>query len=195
MIRFFDIILSLLGLIFLAPILILVSIWILLDSNRGVFFSQVRVGKNGKEFHLLKFRSMRPDSEKAGQLTVGARDPRITNSGRFLRKFKLDELPQLINVLKGEMSLVGPRPEVPKYVAMYSPTERKVLNVRPGITDLASLQYFDENELLAKSKNPEQTYVQEIMPAKLQLNQAFIANPTLSAYFSVIFRTVNKIFS
>jgi lipopolysaccharide/colanic/teichoic acid biosynthesis glycosyltransferase len=195
MIRFFDIILSLLGLIFLAPILILVSIWILLDSNRGVFFSQVRVGKNGKEFHLLKFRSMRPDSEKAGQLTVGVRDPRITNSGRFLRKFKLDELPQLINVLKGEMSLVGPRPEVPKYVAMYSPTERKVLNVRPGITDLASLQYFDENELLAKSKNPEQTYVQEIMPAKLQLNQAFIANPTLSAYFSVIFRTVNKIFS
>jgi lipopolysaccharide/colanic/teichoic acid biosynthesis glycosyltransferase len=195
MIRFFDIILSLLGLIFLAPILILVSMWILLDSNRGVFFSQVRVGKNGKEFHLLKFRSMRPDSEKAGQLTVGARDPRITNSGRFLRKFKLDELPQLINVLKGEMSLVGPRPEVPKYVAMYSPTERKVLNVRPGITDLASLQYFDENELLAKSKNPEQTYVQEIMPAKLQLNQAFIANPTLSAYFSVIFRTVNKIFS
>lgn len=184
-----------LGLILLAPILIAVSIWILLDSKGGVFFRQVRVGKHGKEFHLLKFRSMRPDSEKAGQLTVGSRDPRITNSGQFLRKFKLDELPQLINVLKGEMSLVGPRPEVPKYVAMYSPIQRKVLDVRPGITDLASLEYFDENELLAKSENPEQTYIEEIMPAKLQLNQAFIANPSLSAYFSVIFRTIKKVFS
>lgn len=194
MIRFFDIILSLLGLILLAPILIAVSIWILLDSKGGVFFRQVRVGRNGKEFHLLKFRSMRPDSEKAGQLTVG-KDPRITKSGQFLRKYKLDELPQLFNVLKGEMSLVGPRPEVPKYVALYSSAQRKVLDVRPGITDLASLEYFDENELLAKSENPEQTYIEEIMPAKLQLNQAFITNPSLSAYFSVIFRTIKKVFS
>lgn len=171
----------------------LLAIWILLDSNGAVFFRQTRVGKNGKHFQLLKLRSMRIDAEKSGQLTVGARDPRITNSGLFIRKYKLDEMPQLINVLKGEMSLVGPRPEVPKYVALYNEKQLRVLNVKPGITDLASLAYFHENELLAASENPEQTYIDEIMPAKLELNLEYINNPSLAAYFSVVFKTILKI--
>jgi lipopolysaccharide/colanic/teichoic acid biosynthesis glycosyltransferase len=193
MTRFFDIFLSLIGLLFLSPILVLLAIWILLDSNGAVFFRQIRVGKNGKHFQLLKLRSMRIDAEKSGQLTVGARDPRITNSGLFIRKYKLDEMPQLINVLKGEMSLVGPRPEVPKYVALYNEKQLRVLNVKPGITDLASLAYFHENELLAASENPEQTYIDEVMPAKLELNLAYINNPSLAAYFSVVFKTIAKI--
>ncbi|MDP4763241.1 MAG: sugar transferase, partial [Salibacteraceae bacterium] len=154
MTRFFDIFLSLLGLLVLSPILALLAFWILLDSKGGVFFKQTRVGKHGKHFQLLKLRSMRIDAEKSGQLTVGARDPRITNSGLFIRKYKLDEMPQLINVLKGEMSLVGPRPEVPKYVALYNEKQLRILNVKPGITDVASLAYFHENELLAASENP-----------------------------------------
>lgn len=193
MTRFFDIFLSLIGLVLLSPILLLLAFWILFDSNGGVFFRQTRVGKHGKHFQLLKLRSMRIDAEKAGQLTVGSRDPRITNSGLFIRKYKLDELPQLINVLKGEMSLVGPRPEVPKYVAMYSEEQRRVLNVKPGITDAASLAYFHENELLAASENPEQTYIEEVMPAKLELNLAYINQPSTSAYFSVVFKTILKI--
>ncbi|MDP4663238.1 MAG: sugar transferase [Salibacteraceae bacterium] len=193
MTRFFDIFLSLLGLLVLSPILALLAFWILLDSKGGVFFKQTRVGKHGKHFQLLKLRSMRIDAEKSGQLTVGARDPRITNSGLFIRKYKLDEMPQLINVLKGEMSLVGPRPEVPKYVALYNEKQLRVLNVKPGITDLASLAYFHENELLAASENPEQTYIDEVMPAKLELNLAYINNPSLAAYFSVVFKTIAKI--
>ncbi|MDP4845396.1 MAG: sugar transferase [Salibacteraceae bacterium] len=193
MTRFFDIFLSLLGLLVLSPILALLAFWILLDSKGGVFFKQTRVGKHGKHFQLLKLRSMRIDAEKSGQLTVGARDPRITNSGLFIRKYKLDEMPQLINVLKGEMSLVGPRPEVPKYVALYNEKQLRILNVKPGITDVASLAYFHENELLAASENPEQTYIDEVMPAKLELNLAYINNPSLAAYFSVVFKTIAKI--
>jgi lipopolysaccharide/colanic/teichoic acid biosynthesis glycosyltransferase len=136
---------------------------------------------------------MRPMSESAGQLTVGMRDPRITRVGAFLRKYKLDELPQLINVLKGEMSLVGPRPEVPKYVELYSNEQLNVLSVRPGVTDEASLKYFDENRLLAESDNPEQTYIHEIMPEKLELNMNFVIDPTLRKYFAIIFRTLLKI--
>ncbi|MDP4934330.1 MAG: sugar transferase [Salibacteraceae bacterium] len=193
MTRFFDIFLSLLGLLVLSPRLALLAFWILLDSKGGVFFKQTRVGKHGKHFQLLKLRSMRIDAEKSGQLTVGARDPRITNSGLFIRKYKLDEMPQLINVLKGEMSLVGPRPEVPKYVALYNEKQLRILNVKPGITDVASLAYFHENELLAASENPEQTYIDEVMPAKLELNLAYINNPSLAAYFSVVFKTIAKI--
>jgi lipopolysaccharide/colanic/teichoic acid biosynthesis glycosyltransferase len=190
MLRIFDFFFSLLGLIILSPLFILLTIWIKLDSKGPVFYSQKRVGYLGKEFKLFKFRSMRPDSDKLGLLTVGGRDPRVTKSGYFIRKYKLDELPQLINVLFGEMSLVGPRPEVKKYVDLYTEEQLKVLNVRPGITDEASIAYKNENELLAKSKNPEKTYIEEIMPAKLELNKAFIQSPTFINYFRTIFNTI-----
>lgn len=190
MLRIFDFVFSFLGLVVLFPIFILLAIWIKFDSKGTVFYSQSRVGFKGKEFRLFKFRSMRPDSDKLGLLTVGGRDPRVTNSGYFIRKYKLDELPQLINVLVGQMSLVGPRPEVKKYVDLYSQEQLKVLNVRPGITDEASIAYKNENELLAKSSNPELTYIEEIMPAKLELNKAFINSPTIYNYFRIIFKTI-----
>jgi lipopolysaccharide/colanic/teichoic acid biosynthesis glycosyltransferase len=190
MLRFFDFFFSLLGLIILSPLFILLAIWIKIDSKGPVFYSQMRVGYLGKEFKLFKFRSMRPDSDKLGLLTVGGSDPRVTNSGYFIRIYKLDELPQLINVLVGQMSLVGPRPEVKKYVDLYSQEQLKVLNVRPGITDEASIAYKNENELLSKSSNPELTYIVEIMPAKLELNKAFINSPTIVNYFRIIFKTI-----
>jgi lipopolysaccharide/colanic/teichoic acid biosynthesis glycosyltransferase len=166
---------------------------IVLESKGGVFYRQARIGKNGVSFYLLKFRSMRTDADKLGKLTVGMRDPRITKIGFFIRKFKLDEFPQFFNVLKGEMSIVGPRPDVQEYVDLYSEEERKVLNVRPGITDYASLEYFEESDLLAKSSNPEKTYIEEIMPAKLKLNQKYIANPTLWVDLKIIFLTAKRI--
>jgi lipopolysaccharide/colanic/teichoic acid biosynthesis glycosyltransferase len=138
---------------------------------------------------------MRPMSESAGQLTVGANDMRITNAGKTLRKFKLDELPQLFNVLIGDMSLVGPRPEVPKYVAMYTPEQRRVLSIRPGITDHASLLYFEENELLAQSEDPEKTYITEIMPAKLALNLQYLNSNSFRGDITIILRTVQRMFS
>lgn len=136
---------------------------------------------------------MKPDSDKKGLLTVGGRDPRVTGIGYFLRKYKLDELPQLINVLVGEMSLVGPRPEVRKYVDMYSPEQLRVLDVQPGITDYASIEYSNENELLAKSSDPEKTYIEEIMPAKLKLNMKYIEEKSLGTDLKIIFRTIGKI--
>ena len=151
------------------------------------------MGKNGKDFLLWKFRTMKPDSDKKGLLTVGGRDPRVTGIGYFLRKYKLDELPQLFNVLSGEMSLVGPRPEVRKYVEMYSPEQLKVLEVKPGITDYASIEYSKENELLAKSSDPEKTYIEEIMPAKLKLNMKYIEEKSFWTDLKIIFRTVGKI--
>jgi lipopolysaccharide/colanic/teichoic acid biosynthesis glycosyltransferase len=190
MLRFLDVFFSLLGLLVLSPFFIFIAIWIKIDSKGAVFYTQKRVGLGGEEFNLIKFRSMRPDSDKLGLLTVGGRDPRVTKSGYFIRKYKLDELPQLINVLVGEMSLVGPRPEVKKYVDMYTVEQLKVLNVRPGITDEASIAYKNENELLAKSSNPELTYLEEIMPAKLELNKAFINSPTIINYFRIIFKTI-----
>lgn len=192
--RLFDILMSLIGLIILLPFFFLLSVWIMLDSPGGVFYRQKRVGKNNVDFLLWKFRSMRPDSDKKGLLTVGGRDPRITRSGYFIRKYKIDELPQLINVLTGDMSLVGPRPEVRKYVDLYSKEQLKVLDVRPGITDLASLNYFEESELLAKSLDPEKTYVEEIMPAKLKLNLLYIDKANLSTDLKMIFSTVARIF-
>lgn len=195
MIRLFDIIFSFLGLIILLPFFVLIAICIKLSSRGAVFFIQQRVGKDNVDFKLIKFRTMKMDSDKKGLLTVGGRDPRITGVGYFLRKFKLDELPQLINVLIGDMSLVGPRPEVRKYVDLYTVEQKRVLSVRPGITDNASLEYFNENELLAKSSDPEQTYINEIMPAKLALNMKFINDPSLGAYFSTIFRTFGKVLS
>ncbi len=163
-------------------------------SRGGVFFAQKRVGKNNADFSLLKFRTMRTGSEKMGQLTIGSKDLRITKVGYFLRKFKLDELPQLINVLKGDMSLVGPRPEVRKYVELYTPEQMKVLLVRPGITDYASLKYFDENELLAKSDNPEKTYIEKIMPEKLSINLKYIEKVSLAEDIRIIFKTIGRIF-
>jgi len=150
--RAFDIVFSLFLLTLLSPLFLFLSTFIALDSRGGVFFGQIRVGKNGCHFRLLKFRTMRPFSESAGQITVGASDSRITRAGKWLRKYKMDELPQLINILRGQMSVVGPRPEVPRYVEMYTDDQRRVLEVRPGLTDYASLAYFHENEVLAQSR-------------------------------------------
>ena len=193
MIRFFDFILSLVGLVVLAPIFIVLAIWIKIDSNGPVFYKQVRVGQNGIDFGLFKFRSMVVDADKKGLITVGGRDPRITRSGYFIRKYKLDELPQLINVLVGDMSLVGPRPEVRKYVDLYTDEQQKVLSVKPGITDYASIEYMDENEILGKSSDPEKTYIEEIMPEKIKYNMKYINNKSLFEYFKIILLTVLKI--
>ena len=193
MIRFFDFILSLVGLVVLAPIFIVLAIWIKIDSKGPVFYKQVRVGQNGIDFGLFKFRSMVVDADKKGLITVGGRDPRITRSGYFIRKYKLDELPQLINVLVGDMSLVGPRPEVKKYVELYTDEQQKVLSVKPGITDYASIEYMDENEILGKSTDPEKTYIEEIMPEKIKYNMKYIKNRSLIEYFKIIFLTVLKI--
>lgn len=193
MIRFFDFILSLVGLVVLAPIFIVLAIWIKIDSKGSVFYKQVRVGQNGIDFGLFKFRSMVVDADKKGLITVGGRDPRITRSGYFIRKYKLDELPQLINVLVGDMSLVGPRPEVRKYVDLYTDEQQKVLSVKPGITDYASIEYMDENEILGKSSDPEKTYIEEIMPEKIKYNMKYINNKSLFEYFKIILLTVLKI--
>ena len=193
MIRFFDFILSLVGLVVLAPIFIVLAIWIKIDSKGPVFYKQVRVGQNGINFGLFKFRSMVVDADKKGLITVGGRDPRITRSGYFIRKYKLDELPQLINVLVGDMSLVGPRPEVRKYVDLYTDEQQKVLSVKPGITDYASIEYMDENEILGKSSDPEKTYIEDIMPEKIKYNMKYINNKNLFEYFKIIFLTVLKI--
>jgi lipopolysaccharide/colanic/teichoic acid biosynthesis glycosyltransferase len=190
MTRLFDIIFSFIGLILLSPFLIIIAIWIKLGSPGPVLYRQVRVGLNGIDFRLLKFRSMHIHADKVGLLTVGVRDNRITNAGYYLRKYKIDELPQLINVLLGDMSLVGPRPEVRKYVDLYSELQKKVLLVRPGITDMASIAYKKENELLARSPNPEKTYIEEIMPQKLKLNMIYMENPGLANYFKIIFKTI-----
>ena len=193
MIRFFDLLFSILGLVILSPLFALVAIWIKLDSNGPVFYKQTRVGLNNNDFKLLKFRTMVTDAEKKGLITVGGHDPRVTRSGYFIRKYKLDELPQLVNVLKGDMSLVGPRPEVRKYVDLYDTYQRKVLRVKPGITDYASIEYIDENEMLGNSDNPEKVYIEQVMPEKIRYNMKFINNRSLKEYFKIIFLTVGKI--
>ncbi len=195
MVRFLDIFLSLIGLILLSPFLILIAVYIVLSTPGGIFFLQSRVGRHNRDFRLIKFRTMKKDAEKTGLLTVGTADSRITATGKFLRKYKLDELPQLVNVLKGEMSIVGPRPEVRKYVDLYNEVQKKVLEVRPGITDYASLEYFEENRLLAESSDPEKTYIEQIMPAKLELNRIFIENKGAGLYFRIIGKTFARIFS
>jgi len=183
------------GLIILLPVFILISICIAVDSRGGIFYLQNRVGKKGVDFRLWKFRTMKTGSHHKGLLTVGQKDSRITRVGFFLRKYKLDEFPQLFNVLKSEMSLVGPRPEVRKYVDLYSTEQMKVLSVKPGITDLASIEYANENEILGRSPHPDKTYIEEIMPAKILLNMKFIEQPTLRNYLFIILKTINKIFS
>ena len=191
--RIFDVLSSLVVIILFSWLFIIISIWILIDSRGGIFYKQIRVGKNGKEFNLLKFRSMRTGADKSGQLTIG-NDARVTTVGRFIRKFKIDEFPQLINILKGEMSVVGPRPEVPKYVAMYTADQKKVLSVLPGLTDYASLEYLDEQKVLGASVDPEKTYVEEVMPKKLALNLKYILERGFSLDVKLIFKTIYRVF-
>lgn len=193
--RLFDIFVSFTGLLLLLPLFLIIGLLVRLGSPGSVFYRQQRVGKKGQLFRIFKFRTMQPNSDSKGLLTVGGRDPRITRIGYFLRKYKLDELPQLVNVLIGDMSFVGPRPEVKKYVDLYTPQELQVLNVRPGITDYASLEYFSENELLATSDDPETTYIQEIMPAKLKLNARYIEEASLLTDLKIMGRTILKIFT
>ncbi|MEI8279404.1 MAG: sugar transferase [Bacteroidota bacterium] len=194
MTRLLDFVFALLGLIILSPILLTLSIWVKLSSKGPILYKQIRIGRNGKEFKLMKFRSMFMDADKRGLLiTVGGRDPRITNVGYILRKYKLDELPQLWNVLIGEMSIVGPRPEVKRYVDLYTPEQRMILRVRPGITDFASIEYRNENELLENQIDPERYYIDHIMPAKILINQVFIDSPTVANYFRAIFLTIKTV--
>ncbi|MES2568218.1 MAG: sugar transferase [Bacteroidota bacterium] len=191
--RIFDIIASLIGIIILFPVLLIICVLMVISCGFPLFYFQIRVGKDNRDFKLFKFRTMHLDADKKGLLTVGGRDPRVTRIGYYLRKYKLDELPQLFNVLFGSMSLVGPRPEVRKYVDLYTVDQLNVLTVKPGITDFASLEYIHENDLLAKSSNPEQTYVEEIMPAKLALNAKYIQQRGLLVDLKVIIQTIIKI--
>ena len=190
MIRFFDIIFSAGGLIVLSPVFLILLIIIKLDGKGGGFFTQERIGKNGVPFKLYKFRTMRQNSDKEGLITVGGHDSRITKAGYFLRKYKLDELPQLWNVLIGDMSLVGPRPEVEKYTKLYTEQQRKVLSVRPGITDWASIKYVDENVILGQSTDPDRAYIDQIIPEKIRYNMIWIDNQSVIEYFKIIFMTL-----
>lgn len=192
--RLFDFVASSVGLLILFPFFILIAILIKLDSPGPVFYLQERVGKNKVLFKLFKLRTMRVGSDKAAAITIGARDSRITRIGFWLRKFKLDELPQLINVWKGEMSLVGPRPELKKFVDMYSPDQLHVISVKPGLTDYASIQFRNENELLEGKKDPIDFYIREIMPVKLDLNLKYIHNQSVWLDVKIIFQTIFSIF-
>jgi lipopolysaccharide/colanic/teichoic acid biosynthesis glycosyltransferase len=191
--RSFDIIFSFLGLVILLPLFIFISIYILIDDSFPIFYLQERIGLNSKPFKLFKFRSMYKDAASKGLLTVGNRDSRITKIGYFIRKYKIDELPQLFNVLIGDMSLVGPRPEVKKYIDLYNEEQKKVLSVKPGISDYASIAYSNENEILAKSNDPEKTYIQEVMPHKLALNLKYIQEQSFWVDLKIIFNTIKKI--
>jgi lipopolysaccharide/colanic/teichoic acid biosynthesis glycosyltransferase len=189
MTRFFDLVFSFFGILLLSPLFVIVYVLIVLESKGGGIYVQNRVGLHGNDFKLFKFRSMATGSDKKGLITVGDNDSRITRTGFFIRKYKIDELPQLVNVFIGDMSLVGPRPEVRKYVDLYSTDQFKVLSVRPGITDYSSIEYVDENEILASVSNPEQVYIEQIMPDKIHLNMKYIQNKSLKEYFKIIFLT------
>lgn len=191
--RLFDIAASGFGLLCLSPVFLILAIWIKMDSKGPVFYKQIRVGKDNKDFRLYKFRSMRPDADKSGLITVGGRDPRVTRSGYYIRKYKLDEFPQLINVFKGDMSLVGPRPEVRKYVDKYTPEQMMVLSVRPGITSLASIRYRNENDILAAADDPERCYVERVMPDKLSIDLEYVGRATLWNDVKLIFSTFKEI--
>ena len=190
--RMFDIILSLFGLMILLPFMLIIAIFIKLDSKGPVFFKQIRVTKGGREFKIFKYRTMKVGSDKYSQITVG-KDNRITGIGSFLRKYKLDEIPQLINVLIGDMSLVGPRPEVPKYVVLYTDEQKEILKVRAGITDYASIEFSDENDLLASEKDPEKAYIEKIMPKKIELNKKYLSEISVLADVRIILLTIKKI--
>jgi lipopolysaccharide/colanic/teichoic acid biosynthesis glycosyltransferase len=187
--RLMDVVFSLFILIAFLPFGLIIVICIALESSGGVFYRQERIGLGGKPFMILKFRSMRPNAELHGKLTVGARDPRVTRVGTFVRRYKLDEFPQFINVLKGEMSVVGPRPEVIDYVKHYSEEQRRVLEYKPGITDLASITYFEENKILANSKDPERTYIEVIMPEKIRINLEYQLSASVWRDLGVVWKT------
>ena len=190
--RIFDITLSLFGLIILLPFMLIIAILIKIDSKGPVFFKQIRVTKNGKEFKIFKYRTMKVGSDKYSQITVG-KDGRITKLGSFLRKYKLDEIPQLINVLIGDMSLVGPRPEVPKYVALYTDEQKEILKVRAGITDYASIEFSNENDILANETDPEKAYIEKIMPKKIELNKKYLSEISILTDIKIILLTIKKI--
>ena len=193
MIRFFDIILSLFGLVVLSPLFLIISLLIFILSGRPILYYKERVGINNSRFFVCKFRSMYNSSDFKSKITTGYNDPRITSIGYYLRKYKLDETPQLVNVLYGNMSFVGPRPEVSEYIDLYLNEYRAILNVKPGITDFASIEFSDENKLLANSNNPEQVYTQEIIPKKIQLSLKYIENRSLKLYYYIIFKTLFKL--
>lgn len=188
--RLFDIVCSFLGLVFLSWLFVIVALWVGLSSKGGVFYRQRRVGRFGKDFTLWKFRSMRVNSDTKGLLTVGGRDSRITKAGVFIRKYKLDELPQLFNVLKGDMSFVGPRPEVRKYVDLYTEEQMRVLSVRPGITSPASIKYRNENDILAREDDPEKYYIDVIMQDKLAIALDYIDHQSMITDIKLIFQTI-----
>jgi lipopolysaccharide/colanic/teichoic acid biosynthesis glycosyltransferase len=188
--RLFDIVASGLGLIFLSPLFLVLAVWIKLDSPGPVFYRQVRVGRHNRDFRIFKFRSMRVGADKGSLVTIGGHDPRITRSGYFIRKFKLDEFPQLINVFRGEMSLVGPRPEVRHYVDYWTPKQMHVLDVRPGITDPASIKYRNENELMEKAEDPERYYIEVIMQEKIKLYLEYVNHHTFWGDIGLIFQTL-----
>ena len=188
--RLFDIVCSFFGLVFLSWLFVFVALWVGLSSSGGVFYRQRRVGRCNRDFTIYKFRSMRVNSDSQGLLTIGERDGRITKAGVFIRKYKLDELPQLFNVLRGDMSFVGPRPEVRKYVELYTEEQKKVLTVRPGITSLSSIKYRNENEILSRSDNPEQYYIDVIMQDKLAIELDYLEQRSLLTDIKVIFQTI-----
>ncbi len=176
------------------PFFLVIAFFIKLSSIGPVLYKQSRIGLDGTEFNVFKFRTMRLNSDKMGLITVGDRDPRITSVGYFLRKYKLDELPQLLNVLIGDMSIVGPRPEVPEYVNFYTNEQKRVLGIKPGITDYASIEYANENEILALATDPNNTYINEVLPDKIKLNFKYIDNKGLKEYFKIILLTFLKLF-
>jgi lipopolysaccharide/colanic/teichoic acid biosynthesis glycosyltransferase len=187
--RLFDLIASGLGLIVLSPLFLIIAIWIKLDSKGAVFYRQVRVGRSNKDFRIFKFRSMRVGADKGSLVTIGGRDPRVTRSGYWIRKFKLDELPQLINVFIGDMSLVGTRPEVRHYVDYWTPEQMHVLDVRPGITDPASIKFRNENELMEQAEDPEKYYIEVIMQEKIKLYLEYVEKHNFFYDLSLIFKT------
>ena len=190
--RIFDIVISFAGLLILFPFILIIALLIKIDSKGPVFFKQVRVTKDAREFKIFKYRTMRVGSDKYSQITVG-KDNRITKVGAFLRKYKLDEIPQLINVLIGDMSLVGPRPEVPKYVALYTDEQKEILKVRAGIKDYASIEFSDENDLLASEEEPEKAYIEKIMPKKIELNKKYLSEISILTDIKIILLTIKKI--
>jgi len=190
--RLMDVVFSFFILMAFLPFGLIIAMYIALESRGGMFYRQERIGLGGKPFMLLKFRSMRPNADRQGKLTVGERDPRITRAGAIVRKYKLDEFPQFINVLKGDMSVVGPRPEVMDYVRHYTDAQRKVLDYKPGITDLASISYFEENKILANSKDPERTYLEEIMPTKIRINLEYQAKANVWRDLGVVWKTAMR---
>ena len=193
--RLFDFFFSIIGLVILSPLFIVISLFIAFGSKGGVFYLQKRVGIRNKDFNIIKFRTMYSGSDKKGLLTIGDHDSRITKTAKWLRKYKLDELPQFFNILKGDMSFVGPRPEVRKYVDLYTPEQQLVLTVRPGLTDFASLEYINENEILINYPDPEKAYVEIIMPEKLGLNLQYIKEGNLIKDLGIILKTIKRIIS